>query len=108
MKELFLPEASGAMLFAEVGSFGIVCLCYLMMINLAAFLIMWWDKRLARKGNARRIPEKVLFLFALAGGSIGAVAGMYLCRHKTKHWYFVAGMPLILIVQLALVIWMLI
>ena len=47
-----------------------------------------------------RISEKALFLIAIIGGSIGAIAGMYIFRHKTKHWYFVIGMPLILIIQL--------
>ena len=65
---------------------------------------MWRDKRLAKKENARRIPEKTLFLSALLGGSIGAIAGMYRFRHKTKHWYFVVGMPAILILQIAAII----
>ena len=59
------------------------------------------DKRRAKR-HGWRIPEKTLFLTALLGGSIGAWVGMYLCRHKTKHWYFVVGIPLILVVQLIL------
>lgn len=77
---------------------------YLLLANLIAFLFMWRDKCLAKKENARRIPEKTLFLCALLGGSIGAIAGMYRFRHKTKHWYFVLGMPAILLAQIALVI----
>ena len=48
-----------------------------------------------------------LFGAALLGGSAGAWAGMYLFHHKTKHWYFVVGMPLILAIQIviALVVW---
>ena len=61
------------------------------------------DKRKARK-HAWRIPEKALFLCSLAGGSIGTWAGMYVFHHKTKHWYFVVGMPLILAVQAGLYI----
>jgi uncharacterized membrane protein YsdA (DUF1294 family) len=57
------------------------------------------DKRRAIKG-AWRIPEKTLFLFSLIGGSIGTWAGMYIFHHKTKHWYFVIGMPAILIMQI--------
>ena len=60
----------------------------------------------ARQGK-RRIPEATLFLSALLGGSLGAVVGMNFFRHKTKHWYFVVGMPLILLVQLAAVLWLL-
>ena len=59
------------------------------------------DKSRAIKGKWR-IPEKSLFLVSLLGGSLGTWAGMYLFRHKTKHWYFVIGMPLILILQVAL------
>ena len=108
MKELFLPEASGDMLFSSVGAVWLVPVCYLAMINILAFYLMGRDKRLAKKENARRIPEKTLFLSALLGGSIGAVAGMQVFHHKTRHWYFVVGMPLILIVQLALAIWLVI
>lgn len=57
------------------------------------------DKSKARKG-ARRIPEKTLFLYSIIGGSLGSWAGMYLFRHKTKHWYFVIFMPLILIAHI--------
>lgn len=74
---------------------------YLIAINLIAFALMAEDKRRAKR-HAWRIPEKTLFLAALLGGSVGVWAGMYLCRHKTKHWYFVVGIPLILAVQLIL------
>lgn len=57
------------------------------------------DKSKARKG-ARRIPEKTLFLYSIIGGSLGSWAGMYLFRHKTKHWYFVIFMPLILLAHI--------
>lgn len=61
------------------------------------------DKRKAKK-HAFRTPESVLFTQAIMGGSIGSIAGMYIFRHKTKHWYFVLFMPLILIVQIGLVV----
>lgn len=73
----------------------------LALVNLFAFYLMWADKRRAQKGRWR-IRESTLFLFALLGGSLGATAGMWVFRHKTKHWYFVWGMPLILLAQLAL------
>ncbi len=52
-----------------------------------AFILYGADKRRARKGHWR-IPESVLLGFGFFGGSIGALLGMYLFRHKTKHWYF--------------------
>lgn len=75
-----------------------ILLIYLLITNVAGLAIMGIDKRKAIKG-AWRIPEKTLFLFSLIGGSVGTWAGMYLFHHKTKHWYFVIGMPLILILQ---------
>lgn len=74
---------------------------YLVMMNAVGLAVMWLDKRKAIN-NQWRIPEKTLFLVSILGGSVGTWAGMYLFRHKTKHWYFVVGMPLILVAQLVL------
>lgn len=74
---------------------------YFLLINLLAFIFMGVDKRRARN-DMWRIPEATLFLAALLGGSPGAILGMQLFRHKTRHWYFRWGMPLILLLQLAL------
>ena len=73
---------------------------YLLVVNVVAFALMGIDKRKAVR-QQWRIPEKTLFLSAIIGGSIGSIAGMQVFRHKTKHWYFVAGMPAILVVQIA-------
>ncbi len=78
---------------------------YLAVMNVLGVAVMWSDKRRARL-HRWRIPEKVLFGVSLLGGSAGTWAGMYLFRHKTKHWYFVVGMPLILVCQAALVIYL--
>lgn len=77
---------------------------YLAVMNLLGVYLMWTDKRRA-KNHMWRVPEKVLFGCSLLGGSIGTWAGMYLFRHKTRHWYFVVGMPLILLCQTALAIY---
>lgn len=74
---------------------------YLLVINAIGFLLMGEDKRRAKK-HLWRISEKTLFLCSILGGSIGTWAGMYAFRHKTRHWYFVVGMPLILVVQIVL------
>lgn len=79
-------------------------LLYLILLNALALLLMGADKRRAKR-RAWRIPEATLFAAALLGGSAGAWAGMYLFHHKTKHWYFVVGMPLILAGQAALLLW---
>lgn len=76
---------------------------YLLTVNLIGLFCMYRDKRKARK-RQWRIPESTLFLIALIGGSIGCIIGMYLFRHKTRHWYFVYGMPAILLMQLGVII----
>lgn len=80
-------------------------LYYLAAVNVLAFALMGIDKAKAKRG-AWRIPEKVLFLSALIGGSIGAIAGMFAFRHKTKHLSFVLGLPAILLLHLALALWL--
>ena len=79
-------------------------LLYLILINAAAFVLMLADK-LKAKRSAWRIPERVLIGSALLGGSVGALAGMYTFRHKTKHIQFTLGIPVILVAQIVLVIW---
>lgn len=94
---------------------------YLAVVNLISFCLFAADKKRAEyngeiekakrrrkpepvKTMKRRISEKTLFVTAAIGGSIGAIAGMWIFRHKTKHWYFVYGMPAILLLQL-LIAW---
>jgi len=78
-----------------------ILIIYLAAANLTGLLIMGLDKKRAKEGGWR-IPEKTLFLVSFLGGSLGTLAGMYIFRHKTRHWYFVVGMPLILVFHLAL------
>ena len=80
-----------------------VLIFYFLIINAIGLVLMYADKQFARK-NLWRVPEATLFTAALLGGSIGSLAGMYLFRHKTKHWQFVLGIPLILAGQIALLI----
>lgn len=81
-------------------------LIYFLIVNAAGFLSMLLDKHKARK-NLWRISESTLLTIALLGGSIGSLVGMYLVRHKTKHLKFTLGIPLILIGQILLALWML-
>lgn len=76
---------------------------YLICINLAGLASMWLDKRKAIR-HQWRIPEATLFFIALLGGGLGSIVGMQLFRHKTRHWYFVCGMPAIFFTELALAI----
>ena len=79
-------------------------LAYLLIINAAAFLLMLADKHRARK-KLWRIPEATLMLFAILGGSVGILAGMYTVRHKTRKPKFYIGVPVILAAQLLFVVW---
>ncbi len=81
----------------------LVILLYLAFMNIVGFFSMALDKRKARRGKWR-VPEARLFLFALIGGSLGSWLGMYVFRHKTKHWYFVLGMPLIFVLHIVLAV----
>ena len=78
---------------------------YLLLINGVGFLLMGIDKRRAKRG-AWRISEKSLFLSPLLGGTVGAILGMRVFHHKTKHWYFRYGLPALLVLQLALAGWL--
>lgn len=81
-------------------------LAYLLIVNAAAFLLMLIDKIKAKK-NRWRIKESTLMLSAAIGGSIGALAGMYTFRHKTLHRKFTIGIPAILALQIAAVVYIL-
>ena len=74
---------------------------WLVAVNGLDFILMGVDKRRAQKG-AWRIPECTFFVVALLGGTLGAILGMRHFRHKTKHWYFWYGLPLLLVLQVAL------
>ena len=76
---------------------------YLLIINIIAFLSMFIDKKKAEKGKWR-IKESTLLILALIGGSIGAIAGMYIFHHKTKKPRFFIGIPVIIVLQTMLII----
>ena len=81
-------------------------ICYLLAINIATFLFYGIDKYKAKKGKWR-ISEATLLTMAAIGGSIGAWAGMRLWHHKTMHKKFKYGIPLIIIMQVALAVYLL-
>lgn len=63
-------------------------------INIVAFLAMFWDKTQSMQRGAERISEGMLFFMAIAFGAFGVYAGMFTFRHKTRKWYFILGVPL--------------
>ena len=82
-------------------------ICYLLAVNIVTFLLYGIDKYKAKKGKWR-ISEATLLTMAAIGGSIGAWAGMRLWHHKTMHKKFKYGIPVIIILQVALAVYLLI
>ena len=75
---------------------------YLIFINIVTFLVYGIDKWKAKQGSWR-ISEATLLMLAVIGGTIGALLGMQVWRHKTMHLKFKYGLPLILLAQIALI-----
>ena len=75
-----------------------ICFIYYLLINGIGFVMMGIDKKRAIRG-AWRISEASLFLTALVGGALGCTLGMRYFHHKTRHWYFKYGMPVIFLAE---------
>ena len=80
-------------------------ICYLLAVNIATFLLYGIDKYKARKGRWR-ISEATLLMMAVIGGSIGAWSGMRLWHHKTMHKKFKYGIPIIIILQVTIAVYL--
>ena len=81
-----------------------IIIFYLFAINIVAFIAFGVDKYKAKR-DKWRIPESTLLTMAVLGGSIGALAGMRVWRHKTLHDKFRIGIPVILALQIIAIIW---
>ena len=79
---------------------------YLAAINLVTFVSFAWDKHVAASGNdyRRRAPEARLLGLSLIGGAVGGLLAMSIARHKTQKWYFVWGLPLFIVLDLAIIL----
>ena len=75
-------------------------LVWLAGVNVVTFILYGVDKSRAKKGRWR-IPEKTLLLLPLLGGSVGGILGMAAFHHKTRHWYFRIGLPVMFLLQTA-------
>lgn len=73
------------------------------LINISAFVIMLVDKIKSARPGSERISEGRLFFMAAAFGSLGIYAGMFVCHHKTRKWYFLIGIPLLFLQNISLV-----
>jgi len=81
----------------------LIIIIFFLAINLSAFVVILWDKIKSRKNNGNRISEGMMFFMASIFGSLGVYAGMFACRHKTRKWYFLIGIPMLIIQNCTLV-----
>ena len=74
------------------------------LISIISVIVCIYDKKISKRNNVKlRIPEKTLFIWSAVGGSLAMFITMQLIRHKTKHVSFMVGIPVIFILQVALI-----
>lgn len=78
-----------------------ILLIYCMLINVASFFVMGWDKRCAIQ-HKQRISERNLFILAMIGGSLGSILAMIVFHHKNRKPKFLIGFPVIFVLQIVL------
>ena len=96
--EIFLTE-NGGVLFLGI-------LLYLFVISLVSVIVTIADKHFSKIRGHRRVPEATLLLYCAFGGSVAMLVTMLLIRHKTRHVKFMLGIPLILLFQTVVVLWL--
>lgn len=88
-----------------LGSKLLTMLVFILFMTWLGYYIMKVDKRYAKE-DKRRIPERTLLLISLVGGSVGMYIGMYRFKHKTLHKKFTIGVPIIMLIQFAYVVYL--
>ncbi len=82
----------------------LILIAYVAVISLISIIVCVYDKKISKRNNVKlRIPEKTLFLWSALGGSLAMFITMRLIRHKTKHLSFMIGIPVIFVLQVALI-----
>ena len=82
-----------------------IILIYLAAISLVSIIVCIYDKAISKKNRVElRIPEKSLMILSILGGSVAMYITMQMVRHKTKHAKFMIGIPVIIVLQIALVV----
>ncbi len=69
--------------------------------HFVSYVVMLVDKIKSQNDGYKRISEGMMFFLAAIFGSIGIYAGMFSFRHKTRKWYFLIGIPVIIVNNLA-------
>ena len=84
--------------------FWLVFFAYIAVVSLCSIVVCIYDKKISKRNNVKlRIPEKSLFVWSAVGGSVAMYITMRLIRHKTKHVSFMVGIPVIFVLQVALI-----
>lgn len=82
----------------------LILIVYIAVISLISIIVCVYDKKISKRNNVKlRIPEKSLFLWSALGGSLAMFLTMRAIRHKTKHLSFMIGIPVIMVLQVALI-----
>ena len=77
-----------------------IFLAYVAVMSLVSIVVCIYDKKISKKNRVElRTPEKSLLILSALGGSVAMFVTMLLIRHKTKHFKFMVGIPVIMIIQ---------
>lgn len=85
----------------HLNNYFLIITTILLLINLIAFILVLVDKSRSTRPGVERLSEGLLFFMATAFGALGVYAGMFAVRHKTRKWYFLIGIPLLIVQNLA-------
>ena len=81
-----------------------IFLAYVVIMSIISIVVCFYDKKISKKNRVElRIPEKTLLILSALGGSIAMFITMLIIRHKTKHFKFMVGIPVIMVLQAAVV-----
>ena len=85
--------------------FWLIFFAYIIVVSICSIVVCIYDKKISKRNNVKlRIPEKTLFIWSAVGGSVAMYITMKLMRHKTKHVSFMVGIPVIFVLQVALMV----
>ena len=77
---------------------------YAVIVSIISVIVCFYDKKISKKNRVElRIPEKTLLIWSALGGSVAMLITMLLIRHKTKHVKFMVGIPVIIVIQGAII-----
>ena len=87
-----------------INLFWLIFFAYIIVVSLCSIVVCVYDKKISKRNNVKlRIPEKSLFIWSIIGGSVAMYITMQLIRHKTKHVSFMVGIPVIFVLQVAVI-----